>query len=284
MLVTIEKSGKHKSSANHPAERMERIVITPEIAAAWLDKNVRNRKISRQHVDKLARDMRAGRFLFTGDAVRFDASGNLIDGQHRLAACVKSQCPFETLVIYGMADDVQDKLDSGKSRNTKDVISLHGFHNANHLVGACRLLMAERDGTDARRAPYTTSDVFEFMNKHPYMAASVRDACSKKMPVGISFSQLACVYYVGAHLLGRQTAAAEFIEVMRTGVPTYENDAAHAYRERIIRSGGGITSLKADEKWRLMKHAWNLFRDRQPSKILRGGTEVGFNGIDIKAV
>lgn len=285
MLTTIDKPSKPKLKAVAPqGEKMERIIITPEIAAAWLDKNRHNRKAKPTHVAKLARDMAAGRFEFTGDPIRFSAAGDLIDGQHRLLACVKANVPFESLVIYGMAPHIQDKLDSGKPRLANDVLTLHGFHNATHLVGAARLLMGERDNVNSRRAPYTTGDIADCLSKHPMLASVVRDVRLKKLPKGISFSHVACVCYVGAHILGRQTAAAAFLDVMRTGIPSYEGDAAHAYRERILRAGGGTIMLKHEEKWRLMKHAWNLFLANEPAKILRGSADVGFDKLDIKSL
>lgn len=58
--------------------------VTPEMAAKWLEGNVLNRPLKQAHVDRLAREMAAGRWRLTHQGIAFDVSGCLIDGQHRL--------------------------------------------------------------------------------------------------------------------------------------------------------------------------------------------------------
>lgn len=64
--------------------------ITPEVAAEMLLHNEGNRRKSRTDIANLAKDMSDGHFRLTHQAIAFDRSGNLIDGQHRLEAVVKS--------------------------------------------------------------------------------------------------------------------------------------------------------------------------------------------------
>lgn len=49
--------------------------------------------------------MRNGNWKANGEAIKFSSTGRLLDGQHRLRACVKEQVPFTTLVIRGLEDE-----------------------------------------------------------------------------------------------------------------------------------------------------------------------------------
>lgn len=279
MLHTIEKPSKAKgyvtSSRTQVAEHVERILVTPNVAQAWLDKNAKNRKMSSSHVGKLARDMAKGRWRYSGEAIKFDGAGNLIDGQHRLAACVKADTPFETLVIYNLAGDAQVVLDSGKSRSASDVMSLDGAHYANHLAAACRLLAAERDGANILQGSrYSTPELIDTLQYHKELPSVVNKVCSVRYPRSISVPQVATLVYIGKHLLNVPLIADKFAEVMATGIPVYEGDAAHALRERIIKATTGPLTFRKADKWKLMKHSWNLFSAQQPAKLFRVPTEV----------
>ncbi|NUN01320.1 MAG: hypothetical protein HUU41_09415 [Bryobacteraceae bacterium] len=65
------------------------MLITPELARQWLERNVRNRPISENTVIAYGLDMLEGRWQYDGAPIRFDTDGNLIDGQHRLSRLLK---------------------------------------------------------------------------------------------------------------------------------------------------------------------------------------------------
>ena len=63
--------------------------ITPEKAQFYLEKNFENnRKISRNNLEELKREMRNSRFILSDSAICFDTDGTLVNGQHRLMAVV----------------------------------------------------------------------------------------------------------------------------------------------------------------------------------------------------
>ena len=283
MLTTIDRPKKSKSFHRDDREIIdvtwERIIVTPEMAKAWLDQNTRNRKVTKGHVDKIARDMAAGHYSFTGDAIRFDSDRVLIDGQHRLLACVKAETPFETMVIYGLPPETQDKIDAGKARNASDIMSMLGHHNTVILSGACRLILEEKNEESMNKTKYTTSEILEVISRHRELPSAVIHCSSKRYPRGLSIPQLSTIYYVGKHILNVPRISDEFLAVIQTGIPMYEGDAAHAYREKIVKDTGGATAIKRHEKWRLFKHAWNMFSAGQPAKLLRGSADVHFDGV-----
>lgn len=261
----------------------ELITITPDMAAQWLEMNTRNRKPRSGVIEKYARDMKSGRWQVTGDAIRFDSDANLIDGQHRLMACVKSGAPFSTLVIYGLQPDTQDVLDQGATRRAEDVLSLKGWQNVTGLAATARVLMAERDGLSGiKRKTYSTSEVMACIDKHSIMSRYI--PAPGVLPRGISIAQVGFLRYISAAFFenGDATQSA-MLEVLRTGVPTYQGDPIHAYRERILRMSDDITKINREARWNTFKHAFNLFRKKEPVTHLRFGRDTcSITGLDLK--
>ena len=97
---------------------IEREIITPEIAAEMLGKNLPyNRPINDSTVDKYAADMKAGRWCEdTADAISISEKGYLLDGQHRLTAIVKSGQTMCLLVARDVKESAFEYMDNGKQR------------------------------------------------------------------------------------------------------------------------------------------------------------------------
>jgi hypothetical protein len=60
--------------------------------------------------------MTNGDFQFTGDPIKFTGDGELIDGQHRLAAVQQSGLTLEFTVVRGLPREAQDVVDIGAGR------------------------------------------------------------------------------------------------------------------------------------------------------------------------
>lgn len=234
----MQKTLERKVKVNELA--VESAVITPDIAKSWLDKNTNNRKLARTTVDAYASDMAAGRWRLTGDPIRFDVTGTLIDGQHRLAACIKANKPFASAVIYGLPPETRDVLDIGKKRSVRDVLMMEGkLHcDLTHLAAAARLLARFRDdgGIDQKQSgTYSHSTILDIIERHPKLAISVVMAHPVRMLMPIS--GLIAVHYVGAFCLKKKEKADQMIETLKTGVPSYPDDPIHTFRERVVNPG-----------------------------------------------
>ena len=70
--------------------KCEIMKVSPEMATKWLEKNIVNRRIRDYKVNAYARDMKNGDWRLNGEAIVFNKSGQLVDGQHRLNAIAKS--------------------------------------------------------------------------------------------------------------------------------------------------------------------------------------------------
>lgn len=125
--------------------------ITPQDAEQLLELNTHNRRLRPSHIDWLARQMRSGDWKLNGESVKIgrtpDGTDTLLDGQHRLEACVKAGVPFTTLVVTGLPADTQDTVDRGSARTLSDAFSLDGYPDANNLTAlAAAMLHAKTYG------------------------------------------------------------------------------------------------------------------------------------------
>lgn len=121
---------------------IKEIDITPHIAERWLNKcNTHNRSLYESTVESYALDMKRGFWALNHQPIAFDDEGILMDGQHRLAAIVRSGKTIRMLVAQdipkqfdndGVKHFTQETIDGGKPRSVGDRINLtYGIENAN---------------------------------------------------------------------------------------------------------------------------------------------------------
>lgn len=101
--------------------RMEQILVTPELAMKWLDKNESNRPIKQSVIERYSHDLRAGRWGLTHQGIAFKKSGALGDGQHRLWAIVETGIPVLMNVFWDVPDDSFEFVDAGIVRTARDI-------------------------------------------------------------------------------------------------------------------------------------------------------------------
>jgi len=129
--------------------KIESTKVTPKLAAKWLESNFdKNRRIRPQHVATLARDMVAGNWKQTAEAIKFNPMRQLIDGQHRLSAVVASGCTVEMLVAWDVPSDAIMAIDTGKGRNPADVLAIAGLTKyPAQIASLCRMVEAYQSGS-----------------------------------------------------------------------------------------------------------------------------------------
>ncbi len=129
----VKKDGTPAAALN--GVRSQWMNIDPALARAWLQNNFRNRPISDDVVDAFARDMRNGVWVATHQGVAFNDRDELIDGQHRLHAIVKSDCTVRMMVTFGLPAQIEgsqmttmDAVDRGRTRSVADQLRIqHGL-------------------------------------------------------------------------------------------------------------------------------------------------------------
>ena len=115
-----------------PGSSTAAVKVTPEMATAWVThRNEKNRPIRAHTVDRYATDLQRGKWKTTHQGIAFGPDGELIDGQHRLAAIVKAGLPATLFVtIYLTPEDAAEaklKCDTGRVKSTGDVFAMVGL-------------------------------------------------------------------------------------------------------------------------------------------------------------
>ena len=100
--------------------------VTPEVAQHWLTFNHANRHIVLGKLHQFQTDMERGAWLNDGAPIRF-APNKLLDGQHRLTALIQVGLTLPMVVIYGLEDETQVNMDTGRGRSPVDVLTIEGL-------------------------------------------------------------------------------------------------------------------------------------------------------------
>lgn len=251
-----------------------RMTVTPEMAGKWLENNPANRNQRRFAIDAMARDMAAGRWQFNGDAIRMNCDGSLIDGQHRLSACVKANVPFDTIVITGLPNDARATIDGGMKRSHADRLAMRGFVSSAALSSAAKIIGALANGITNKS--YTDQELDLIIARHPGLVDSVRKSYSVAKTVG-RVSNYAALHYIGVATKNEVLADA-FIRVLHDGVPAWTDDPARALRERIMRAGMTGEKLGKLDQLRLSVTAWNAFQVGRSLKVIRPTENMNIKG------
>jgi len=249
-------------------------VITPKEAKEWLEtKNFNtNRPISKVTVQKYAQEMKAGRWKLNGESIIFGASGRLLNGQHRLNACVLSGVPFTTVMVKGADDETFDTIDDGRKRSLGDVLAIRGEHAAGNLAAGLRFVWEYGTGSflskGGSRKTISTKQLLEkLLDKHQGIKASVR-LCQalQKRAGGLLVSP---ALSIGLHYLFSLVDAEkadEFFNALQTGQNLREGNPVLILRAKLIAGTKEATSLKREAIYTYMVMAWNAYAEAKPLK------------------
>lgn len=122
--------------------------VTPAIAQNWLKRNRDNRVLRPHHITMMATAMRRGDFPLTHQAIAFDESGELLDGQNRLHAVVESGATVQFQVTRNAPRATFPYLDHHATRNTADSLKLD--KKTSEVVNLLCAILLGRKGTPAQ--------------------------------------------------------------------------------------------------------------------------------------
>jgi hypothetical protein len=115
------------------------MLVTPEMALLWLDKNTLNRTLRQSHVNEFIDIIRTGKWVPTTDAIGIDTNGHLTNGQHRLWACAESGIPILLLVANGLVhESTFPATDTHQRRTISDQTGMNPLING-AIAGALTL-------------------------------------------------------------------------------------------------------------------------------------------------
>lgn len=250
-------------------------IIRPDDAKRLLENNTLNRSISDRTVNAIARDMKNGDWVLNGESIKISATGRLLDGQHRLSACIRADVPFKTLVIKGLPDYAMDTVDAGRKRTAGDVLKMHGYVNNNNLAAAARMIMRYKQHgirmQSGSSGGYTNSEILAFIDANPVVIECTQKAVqlSSRSESLISPATAALIYYMFIQV--DKEAADRFFDRLQTGADLDELNPILKLRNYLIGLRASKMSTR-DTSYRtivLAMKCWNKWRTGQPIANLR---------------
>lgn len=208
--------------------------IDPDRARSLRDQHNPNNRPLRAHAARiLADDMEREDWKINGDTLRFDENGDLLDGQHRLDAVVRSGKAQTFLIVEGLKRrTVMPTIDRGDKRSPGHILAMDGFSNATAAAAIARIVLNYKDGK-APNSTVSTTRIVDFADEHDNLrlAAQYGLQCAGVMQP----SALGAVLYLGMEDGHHVKAAARFADGISKGEQLASLDPRYLLRERMIR-------------------------------------------------
>lgn len=239
----------------------EIVKVTPAIAEKMLGKNVRNRHVNARVVERYRRAMVAGEWLVTGEAIKFAANGDLLDGQHRLAAIIESGKTISVMVVKGLPTSAQDVMDTGRARTVGDQLGIAGFTDSSLLAAVARVVISYETDTLSLDRSVTTPEVRAIVEGN----TSIAFATSRARPISRGCDIRPAIAGATYYLLMKvdDQKVHEFFDRLTDGANLAAGSPILALRARLRTLRDERTRLPTEALVSLVFRTWNAWRQRR---------------------
>lgn len=249
--------------------------ILPEQALVFLESyNDSNRPLSNDVIHDYAKQMGEGNWMVNGESIIISDTGELLDGQHRLWACVMTNIPLVTLVTRGITKEAYKTIDTGRKRSVANSLAIKAkvegkdLPYTGTLAAATKLCIEywrgsiKKKGGDGARA--STPEALEWLDQNPRLVDWVIKAKHYGGLFNAFASPLVAVCYLGSAKYEIQ--AESFLSGFLTGALLETGSPILALRNRLTSKSVGRGSKKESEevkkldRWErftLIAIAWN---------------------------
>ncbi len=239
--------------------------ITPMIAAEFLKGNTKNRSLSGSTVARYARDMAAGLWGPSPDAIVIGKDGAVYNGQHRLHALIKAEVSLPFFVVDEAGEDFLWNTDVGKKRTARDVANL-----TNAVGRAVRSLdLAVSSLMCDLRSP-TPHEAVDNLAKYEKSVSFVTSRCRTNKRGVVQGPVLAPI--ARAHHLGHDAERlAHFLSVLMTGEAEGRSDRMAVKLRDLATDGhntGRIGKLPRGDLYARTENALANYLVREDPKML----------------
>jgi hypothetical protein len=207
----------------------------------------------------ITRMINGGDWYVNGATIVFGDDGRLCDGQHRLAACVKSGKTITCLCIWGVDTMAFTTMDTGRIRTGPDALRSNKIPYVSAVSAAVAILWKIERGVfkDVRRYDQKISplEIARFVETHPGLvdAAAMATPCSR---IVHSASVPTVCYYL---FPGSMAQVCRVLHLV-TGADLSPGSPILTLRNTAMIKG----SLKTGDLLRHVFAAWNAFRAGKP--------------------
>lgn len=243
--------------------------ITPAKATEMLKRNTNNRPFTPHTADGYARQINNNTWPDTGATIVFSQTGRLLDGQHRLYACIQTGKTIKFDIKFGIDDSAFAFIDAGKKRSSGDIFAINGVKNARLMSAATsRLINLQEDWPGGARHDkqgyrYTSAEIYERFTEYLDLPLSTRPGMLFKREGDFLEGALAvALHYICAKKCRRD--ADVFFKMFADGIGLKsKRDPVARLRVRLIKNKTADEHFGMRKKSALTLKAWNAFRAGQ---------------------
>lgn len=258
------------------------ITITPEMATALLELNTSNRPLSRARVRMYADQMKRGQWKINGESIKTSCNPltgkiRLLDGQHRLVACVESGVSFKTLAVSDLEESVFSVIDRGKARGNHDVLAIAGIKNGSHIAPAVKYFICLEAGLNPRNKDaimlISGEDVLDYTRRH-FDHVEWAYQHGRRVTSAIGGIRTAWIIFAGivAQERGERDSVDAFLQPMVTGENLVNGDPRLALRNWVIRNGNTRSGALTIENVATYIRVYNQWVAGESLKLVRPWT------------
>lgn len=260
--------------------------ITPTMAQEILANNEGNRMLNDRTSITLAKQMTDGNWKFNGEPIIISDHGNLMDGQHRLNAIIRSGTTQQMLVIRGIEQNAFDTIDVGKNRTGTDVLSTEGIarKEAACLATVIKLdTLIKYNGTFSHNLSndhlYTPSAILESHNGNVDYLSAVEflfenTGTMKNLPISAGY--LALIIYRTFQI--DKDFSEDWIKRFISGVGVTDNENMMHLRNKFWSENNSKRKTPNSIRALWTIRAWELDRKKRFIKsqyvLCKGGAEI----------
>lgn len=258
--------------------------IAPEKAQVYLNKSGGNRDISMTSVSRYAKAMEDGDWLLNGLPIVFDTEGRLIDGHHRLHACIKAGVPFVTFVVRGVENKASATIDCGRHRKVSQLIGMRGVKHSTSVAASLQfvyrltngLQIGEKNAVTCGRTNKSNLDMVRFyeVDSEGFNEAGDKGQYYYRKARILSPSTIGGTYYYLVKCCGysKDFVSRFFDELMSldtSSVPTID-----LLRKKLIANvTSKQTKLTTKVIFALLVKTWNCYASGRDIKVLNFNPE-----------
>jgi len=230
---------------------------------------VNYRKHFDKHSEVLAGDMMDQSWIFAGDPIKLGTDQDIMDGQHRLKAVIKSGEPQYFLFVCDLSHQVYDVTDTGKGRTYADLLRQREYINTANVAALLKMIYTWNAGlsldTTGKISNHKMDKLFHYgdeseegKRKQDTILRSVQLSAGHRMlcpPTVLAFCWwlFLQIDVEGAH---------QFLGALMSGENHHKGMPSYTLRERLLEDREIYYSR--NQYLYMIFQAWNSFRDNKP--------------------
>lgn len=246
------------------------LMITPDMAIEALAGNTNNRRLMPRRVNRFVDEILNGRWLESGNTIKFATTGELIDGQHRLHAIIKAGVAVRLNVAFGLDPHAKIVVDEIQPRKISENIHIAGYQNTNTLAALGKLAIPYFDlghnpFSYRGNRTFSTGEVLEWIEDNPDSIQAANSGVTLKpiMPGSIGAFCLLVFRRRDAEL------AENWRHKMITGADIAEGSPWNLLRKRLESDRASRKKESQEYTCALCFLAWNAVRKNRRLGVLR---------------